>query len=129
MKTPKVILQDYLTAISAGDIAVIEQLSNDHCLIEIPFLKPNRLFGKTEILKAHREIFANIGRIKFNLADIAMNASHAIAEGQLEFLGQSGETSEHQVGIVAETDGDTLQRLSLYADARNIRPWSDKSIL
>ena len=129
MKTPDVILQNYLSAISKGDIASIEQLSNDHSLIEIPFLKPNRLVGKAEILKAHREIFANLGELKFTLADIATNDRHAITEGLLEFKGQSGKTSEHQVGIVLETDGESLNRFTLYADARNIRLWSDKSIL
>ena len=40
----------------------------------------------------------------------------------------------HRVGLVvesaeAERSGNVLARVSLYADARTIRPWSDRTIL
>ncbi len=123
------LLQDYLAAISAKNIDAIDKMSNAHCLIEIPFLKPNRLLGKAEILKAHREIFSNLETIDFSLTSTEFNTSHAIAEGRLEFIRTGTGKQSFQAGIVAEATGDELRRVSLYCDARNVRLWSDRTIL
>lgn len=123
------LLQKYLQTISSGDTDALGALFEDQALLEIPFLKPNRLVGKTEIKKGHREAFASLDALGFKTLNIESNATQVIAEGRLEFRRDGGELQQHEAGIVAEAPGGKLQRLSLYCDARNIRPWSDKSIL
>ena len=122
------LMQGYLAALSTQDIDAIQQMSGAHCLVEIPFLKPNRLVGTAEIVKAHREIFANLEEIHFSVDSSQSNARHAIAEGRLE-VQRDAEKQSYAAGLVAEADGAVLGRISLYCDARNVRPWSDKAIL
>ena len=121
-------MQDYLEALSAQNTDAIQQMSGAHSLVEIPFLKPNRLIGTAEIVKAHREIFANLEGVRFIVDNSEANSSHAIAEGRLE-VHRDGQRQSYAAGLVVEADGDGPGRISLYCDARNVRPWSDKSIL
>ena len=123
------LLQSYLEALTAKDIDSIENLFGNHCLLEIPFIKPNRLVGKAEIVEAHREIFGNLTIIEFKPSHIHNTEIHAIAEGELAFTRDGDAKQSIQAAIVAEVDRDRSQRISLYCDARNIRPWSDKTIL
>ena len=123
------LLQEYLQTVSSGDVDAIGALFEDQALLEIPFLKPNRLVGKSEIHKGHREIFTTLEAIDFKPLNIESNATQVIAEGRLEFKRDGGESQQLEAGIVAEAPGGKLQRLSIYCDARNIRQWSDKSIL
>jgi ketosteroid isomerase-like protein len=132
MNTPHTasnLLQDYLQAISSGDVDAMVALLDERALVEIPFLKPNRLIGKSEIEKGHREILATLDSIDFKPTNIEANSRHAIAEGSLEIRRDGGETRHIAAGIVAEASDGILQRLSLYCDARHIRQWSDKTIL
>ncbi len=129
MANATALLQDYLTAFERKDIERIETLSADHCLVEIPFLKPNRLVGKTEILKGLSEIFATLESIEFKLDNIEANDNQVIAEGVLKVARTGEDRQGYQLGLVAEAKSGLLQRVSLYCDARNVRPWSDKSIL
>ena len=122
------ILQNYIAALAAKDLGAIDRMTSARSLIENPFVKPNRLLGKAEVLKAHAEIFANLEKIEIHLIKIESNDSHAIGEGRLDVTRQEVMQSL-QVGIVAEVDTSELARISLYCDARNIRLWSDKTIL
>lgn len=123
------LLQEYLQTISSGDVDAIGALFEDQALLEIPFLKPNRLVGKAEINKGHREIFTALDSVDFKALNIESNATQVIAEGRLEFKRAGGELQQLEAGIAAEAPDGKLQRLSLYCDARNIRQWSEKSIL
>lgn len=122
------LMQDYLAALAARDLAAIEQMSDAHSLVEIPFITPNRLIGTTQIVRAHREIFANLEQVRFEVTRTRSDASHAIAEGRLE-VRRDGREQSYAAGLVTETDGEQPGRISLYCDARNVRLWSDKSIL
>jgi len=128
-QTANDLLRDYLQAISIGDVDALVALLDEHAMAEIPFLKPNRLIGKSEIEKGHSAIFATLDSLEFKPLNIEANATHAISEGSLEFRRDGGESQQLTAGIVAEASDGNLQRLSIYCDARNIRPWSDKTIL
>lgn len=122
-------LLNYVAALQNKDIESFEPLIGDHTLLEIPFMSPNRLVGQLEISKAHSDIFEALDSIDFVLGTPLEKDRFAIAEGELRVLRKSGEEYIHQMGIVAQTDGETLTRISLYADARDIRMWSDRTIL
>lgn len=128
MRSPTRLLQDYLAALSAQDIAAIEKMSSLHSLVELPFIKPNRLLGSAEIVKAHREIFACVDKIHFEENSRQADAGHAIADGRLE-VRRDGKQQSFAAAFVSAANGDEIGRVSLYCDARNIRPWSDKTIL
>lgn len=123
------LLQEYLSALVSKNIDAIERICDSHSLCEIPFLKPSRLFGNAEIIKAHREIFANLDAIDFGLSDSEASDSHAIGTGQLRFTRAGADSGFLPAGIVAEAGAEKLTRISLYCDARNLRPWSDKTIM
>lgn len=123
------LLQNYLAALSGRNIDVIDRLSGRSTLFEIPFIKPGRLLGNAEIVKAHREIFTNLQTIDFSLCRTESSNNHAIGEGELRFRRSGDDSKILPAAIVAETDGENLRRISLYCDARNLRLWSDKSIM
>ena len=123
------LLQDYLAALTSKRIDAIENLTGATTIVEIPFLQPTRLVGQAEVTKAHREIFANLESIRFDLDNCEANASHAIAAGRLEVVRNGTERQHFQAGIVCEIGAGGTRRISLYCDARNVRPWSDKTIL
>ena len=122
-------LLNYVAALQNKDIESFEPLIGDHTLLEIPFMRPNRLVGQPEISKAHSDIFEALDSIDFVLGTPLEKDRFAIAEGELRVLRKSGEEYALQIGIVAQTDGEILTRISLYADARDIRMWSDRTIL
>ena len=121
-------LRDYLQAMAAKNTDAIASLFDKRALLEIPFLKPNRLIGDREIDKAHRQIFASLESILFTPENIASDGRQAIAAGRLEFTRGGGECRRLDAALVAEAAAGNLQRLSLYCDARNLRPWSDRAI-
>ncbi len=123
------VLQAYLSALKAKDLDAIGEMSTAHSLFELPFLKPNRLVGKAEIVKAHAEIFANLSAIEISLANTGDSDDHAIGEGQLCFTRNNGDSESMPTGIAAVVHNDELVRISLYCDARNIRLWTDKTIM
>jgi len=125
---PRQTLQHYIDALAARDLDAIESLIDAHSLVEIPFLKPDRLVGAREISAAHGEIFSNLERIEFDARHILSDARHAIAEGRL-YVQRGAQRSEYAAGLTVELQDDRLRRVSLYADARNSRLWSDRSIL
>lgn len=125
---PRQMLLDYHAALAAADLAAFEGRLDEHSLFEIPFVKPNRLVGAHEIVQAHRDIFANLDRIEFVAARILGDDTHAIAEGQLR-VERDARVTQFTAGFAAAVDGGHLRRLSLYCNARNVRPWSDRSIL
>ena len=125
----KSVLATYVSALEDRDIQTLESLVCDHTLVEIPFLKPNRLVGRREISNAHRAMFETLQDLSFKMGEVADNDGFAIAEGELRSTRASGEQHTHHIAIVVEVRGTTLHRLSLYGDARNIRLWSDKTIL
>lgn len=126
---PARLLQDYLSALSAQDIESIEDLCLSLTLLEIPFLKPNRLVGRAEIARAHRDIFASLQSLCFETRATLADDNHAIAEARLEINRRDGGVESFEVGIVAETADGELRRISLYGDARNFRPWVDRRIM
>lgn len=125
----KSLLLSYVSALHAKNMQALSSLIDDTSLVELPFLKPTRLIGRREIMAAHSEIFETLDRMAFELSGPLEKARHAIAEGVLRVHRKSGETQSHRIGLVAETAGHVLARISLYGDARNIRPWSDRTIL
>ena len=128
-QSTEAMLQAYLQALSAGDAPAAAALFDERALLEIPFLRPNRLVGAAEIGKAHRAIFATLDSLEFEAIAIDSDASHAIAEGTLRFSRAGDKPRTLAAGVVAETGVGGLRRISLYCDARNIRPWSDEAIL
>lgn len=123
------LLQNYLGALHSRNIDLIDKLFGSNTLLEIPLLKPNRLHGNAEIVKAHREIFTNLETVEFSLTDTETSDSHAIGEGRLQFTRLGGDSESLPAGIVAEAEDENLIRISLYCDARNLRLWSDKTIM
>ena len=128
MTTPANLMQRYLEALSTKDLDAIREMSGPRSLVEIPFLKPNRLIGDNEIVKAHEEIFANLESVRFVVEHSAADGAHAIAEGTLE-VRRDGREQSHAAGVVAEPGDEGIARVSLYCNARNVRLWSDKTIL
>ena len=122
-------LLNYVAALQNKDIKSVAPLIGHHTLVEIPFMRPNRLVGQHEISKAHADIFETLDSIDFVLGTPLEKDCFAIAEGELWVQRKSGEEYTHQIGIVAQTGGEILTRISLYADARDIRMWSDRTIL
>ena len=122
-------LLNYVAALEKKDIKSVAPLIEHHTLVEIPFMRPNRLVGQQEISKAHADIFEALDSIDFVLGTPLEKDRFAIAEGELRVQRKSGEEYTHQIGIVAQTNGEILTRISLYADARDIRMWSDRTIL
>ena len=122
-------LLNYVAALQNKDIKSVKPLIGHHTLVEIPFMRPNRLIGQLEISRAHAEMFEALDNIDFVLGTPLEKDRFAIAEGELRVQRKSGEEYTLQIGIVAQTDGEILTRISLYADARDIRMWSDRTIL
>ena len=122
-------LLNYVAALQNKDIKSVAPLIGHYTLVEIPFMRPNRLIGQLEISRAHAEIFEALDNIDFVLGTPLEKDRFAIAEGELRVQRKSGEEYTLQIGIVAQTDGEILTRISLYADARDIRMWSDRTIL
>ena len=82
--SPKTVLQAYLGAFEAKDALAIQQWIGDRALIEMPRLKPNRLFGASEIFTGHQNAFRSIEDAEFTFPEpIAENDSAAIAIGVL----------------------------------------------
>ncbi len=122
------VLDSYVACVSAKDVTSLEPLLGDAPLFEIPCLKPNRLVGRREILAAHVAMFASIDRFEFDLAETLCDAHRAMAHGFLSVL-RGKDTLRHEIGLVTEWSDGRIVRLSLYGDARNVRPWSDVTIL
>lgn len=129
MNAASQLLQNYLSALANKNIDAIARISDSHSLVEIPFLKPNRLSGNAEIIRAHGEIFTNLESIELSLSNVEAGGNHAIGAGQLRFTRADGNSESLAAGIVAEAGAEKLTRISLYCDARNLRPWSDKTIM
>ena len=124
MQSPDKLLRAYLASIENKDIDSIRGPQ----LVENPFLKPPRLVGDKEIELAHRQIFASLTSIKFELDTVMSCDTHAIAEGRLEVTRFEKNSEYYQIGVTAEADENGLQRISIYADTRNIRRWLDQTI-
>lgn len=126
---PELILHDYASALSRLDRQALDGLIGSDTLVEIPFLKPGRLLGKTEIAAAHREILDNLESLDCRIAHSLASGSHAVAEGWLEAKRRGEAPLSLEFGMVAECGDTGLRRLSLYCDTRGLRRWSDKTIL
>ena len=128
--SPKTVLQAYLGAFEAKDALAIQQLIGDRALIEMPLLKPSRLFGASEIFTGHQNAFRTIEDADFTFPEpIAENDSAAIAIGVLTIKRKNGVQDNHEVGVVAEMRDLALHRISLYLNSRNIRRLSDETIV
>jgi len=125
---PARLLEDYANALSRLDRQALDGLVGDHMLLEIPFLKPGRLLGRTEIAAAHREIADNLEAIDCRIDHNLAGDGHAIAGGRLEVTRRGDIPRSLEFGMVVECDDSGLRRLSLYCDSRNLRRWSDKTI-
>ncbi|MFT5220733.1 MAG: hypothetical protein ACI9LO_003191 [Planctomycetota bacterium] len=123
------LLLSYLTAFESSDITAIDQLFEANALIEVPMLKPNRLVGKPEIHQGHSDMFASLESIKFEVKRCLADDKQAIAEASATVVRRDTDSYSLQLGIVAIKGQQELQRLSLYCDARNLRLWSDRTIL
>ena len=128
MHSPEGLLQDYLDALARANLESANRIAASRCLLEIPFLQPSRLLGPAEIDKAHRAIFAQLDSLAFEVRHVEADATHAIAEIRLDFTHREDGAHSLPAGIVVESDGEQLTRISLYCDSRNIRRWSDRSI-
>ena len=96
----------------------------------MPLLKPNRLFGISEIFTGHQNVFRSIEDAEFTFPEpIAENDSAAIAIGVLTIKRKNGVQDNHEVGVVAEMRDLALHRISLYLNSRNIRRLSDETIV
>lgn len=127
-QNPARLLQDYAKALSRLDRQALDGLVGDDTLLEIPFLKPGRLIGRTEIAAAHREILDNLEAIDCSIVHSLAGDGHAIAEGRLDVTRRGDTTQSLEFGMVVECDDSGMRRLSLYCDTRNLRRWSDRMI-
>ena len=124
------VLQAYLGAFEAKDALAIQRLIGDRALIEMPLLKPNRLFGASEIFTGHQNAFRSMEDAEFTFPEpIAENDSTAIAIGVLTIKRKNGVQDNHEVGVVLEMRDLALHRISLYLNSRNIRRLSDETIV
>lgn len=128
-KSVRDLLQAYLAAFESSDINAIDLLFDENALVEVPMLKPNRLVGKSEIHQGHSDMFANLESIKFDVKRCLADDNQAIAEASATAVRRDTDGHSLQLGIVAIMGQQGLQRLSLYCDARNLRLWSDRTIL
>jgi hypothetical protein len=128
-RDPARLLQDYANALSRLDGEALDSLFGSDTLLEIPFLKPGRLVGSTEIAAGHREILANLEAVDCRIEHCLAGAGQAIAEGNLEVMRHGDVPRSLAIGLVAECGDTGLRRLSLYCDTRGLRRWSDKRIL
>ncbi len=119
----------YIGAFEAMDADIISELSS-HALVEIPLLKPNRLFGKSEILRGHTAIFASLEKASFLITGELAETQHAaICFSDTQISRNSGEAEHYVMALVAETKNEQLHRISLYFNSRNVRRWSDETIV
>ncbi len=125
MTAADTLLREYLTALEGRNAVAIRAPR----LLEIPFLKPNRLVGKAEIERAYRRIFASLDSIRFELVEVIADDRHAIAECRLEVARRGQEAEHYDIAVTAEADDNGLRRVSIYADTRNVRRWADETIL
>ena len=115
-------LMVYIAAFEARDADTIVSLLGDDALVEIPLLRPARLFGRSEIWRGHDQAFATMDRIELSLSHpIAEKDGSSICCGELLVRRSGGLEHCHETGIVAEMADDGLKRISLYFDSRNIR--------
>lgn len=123
-------LKNYLQAFCAKDTEKIISLIDADSMIEIPLLKPNRLFGKSEIERGHSATFEAMQSIEFEATSAtAKNENAAICFGQLTTIRNDQSIEKHDIGVVIETSLQQVKRISLYFNSRNIRRWSDQTIL
>jgi len=128
--SPGAALLTYIGAFESLDEKCIATLTGDGVLIEVPLLKPNRFFGYSEIERGHKAAFNSIENTSFCIDDeVAENDDAAIFLGRVKVTRINGNVDLHDVGIVAQLTDDKLSRISLYFNSRNIRRWSDESIL
>lgn len=123
------LLRQYVAACNSADLDAIERLVDPACLLEIPFLQPTRLVGRNEVLQAHAAIFAELDAVDFRLDHVLADAGHAIGEGSVTVTRHGIAAPPLALGIGIEPGEPGLRRISLYGDARNLRPWSDRRIL
>lgn len=123
------LLQQYVVACNCADLDAIGHLLDASCLLETPFLRPNRLVGRDELMQAHAAIFADLDAIEIRLDRVLADAGHAIAEGSVTVTRDGFAAPPQALGIAIEPGDSGLRRISLYGDARNLRPWSDRRIL
>ena len=120
----------YIGAFESQDAKCIASLTGDNALVEVPLLKPNRLFGSSEIERGHTATFDSIKDANFSIDnEVAENSEAAICLAKVRIIRKSGEVDQHDMGVVAQLTNNKLSRISLYFDSRNIRRWSDESIL
>ncbi|MFT7531781.1 MAG: ketosteroid isomerase-like protein [Gammaproteobacteria bacterium] len=123
-------LLTYVGAFESRDANCIASLTGDGVLVELPLIKPNRLFGKSEIERGHLATFESITDAAFSIdGEVAENHEAAICIGKIRISRMGGDIEQHDMGVVAQLTNDKLSRISLYFNSRNIRRWSDKSIL
>ena len=120
----------YLAAFEAMDADTITTLLGDNALLEVPLLKPNRLFGESEIRRGHEAAFGRMKSAKFEETHpVEEKEGNAICFGDLVLEFKNGERQRHQTGIVAEVTRNGLKRISIYFNSRNIRRWADETIV
>ena len=127
--TPEGALKAYVDALTARDLTAVLAIFNRRSLLELPMMKPYRLVGLREIESAHRAMFRSLKSIEIKLDRPAVDASHAIASGQMAVTRASGEQRTDDLAIVSEAGDAGLDRISIYMNARNVRPWSDIKVV
>ena len=82
----------YLAAFEAMDADTIATLLGDNALLEVPLLKPNRLFGESEIRRGHEAAFGRMTSAKFEETHpVEEKEGNAICFGDLVLEFKSGE--------------------------------------
>lgn len=126
--SPSESLLAYAGAFGARDAVAIAGLFEDNGLAEIPLLSPNRLVGRTEILRGHEAAIRTIATVSFEIAEPAEQGAQAIVAGTLVVQRINREVNRHALGVVAEIADGGLRRLGLYFDSRHFRRWADQTI-
>ena len=120
----------YIAAFQNLDSDALAASAGQNGLVEVPLIKPSRLFGRSEIRRGHSAAFQEIVKAEF-VSDkpIAESDDAAIWLGTLNIQRNKSAPESHEIGIVAQPGDEGASRISLYFNSRGIRRWADETIL
>jgi hypothetical protein len=122
------LLRAYLAAFSKMDSGNLDSCFLDYAVVDLPMIKPTRLCGLREIRRGQELAFENISKVDLELTEIVSDENSAMGSGRLS-IECRGESESHEFAVSAFHEDGKLKRLSWFLDARELRPWSDCTVL
>lgn len=128
--SPEQALRAFCAALVARDPEALAAPFGPNGLLEFPFLKP-RLVGAAEVREGFRRAFEVASDSEIELIALKKSERVAIAEGTLRArIERDGLDLELPCAlVVVVVIDDALSRLSVHADARPYRLWTDGPVL